>query len=97
MIKEEEAANGLTYLGTPNALVCQMPSHPSDKLNLVLGAQPGDSRLQHIPKIDVVDSNERVIVHVSKEAHDELAVHPIRDAAVAGDRVAKVLDFERAL
>lgn len=38
-----------------------------------------------------------MIVHVSKEAHDELAIHSISHASVAGNRVAKVLDLECSL
>lgn len=38
-----------------------------------------------------------VEVHVGEEAHDELAVHTVRHAAVSWDRVAKVLNLEGAL
>lgn len=41
--------------------------------------------------------DERVVIDVSKETHDELAVHAICYAAMARDGVAKVLDLERAL
>lgn len=41
--------------------------------------------------------NEGVEIHVSKEAHDELAIHSIRHATVSGDRVAKVFNLESAL
>lgn len=38
--------------------------------------------------------NKTLIIHKGKEAHDELAVHSIRDAAVTGDRFAEILDLE---
>lgn len=38
-----------------------------------------------------------MVVHEREEAHDELAVHAIGDTAVAGDRLAEVLDLESAL
>lgn len=44
-----------------------------------------------------MDSNESVVVHVSEEAHDELTIHSISHASVAGNRVAKVLDLECSL
>lgn len=40
--------------------------------------------------------DETLIVHERKEAHDELAVHAVGDAAVAGDALAEIFDFEGA-
>jgi len=40
--------------------------------------------------------DKTLVVHERKEAHDELAVHAIGDAAVAGDALAEVFDFEGA-
>ena len=37
------------------------------------------------------------VVHVAEEAHEELAVHSIGDAAVARYGLAKVFQFERPL
>ena len=41
--------------------------------------------------------DEGVVVNVRKEPHDELAVHPVGDAAMAGDGVAEILDAKGAL
>lgn len=41
--------------------------------------------------------HKSLVVYEGEEAHDELAVHPICHATVAGDGVAKVLDLEGAL
>lgn len=38
-----------------------------------------------------------MVINIGEEAHDELAVHAVRHATVAGDRVTKVLDFEGTL
>ena len=40
--------------------------------------------------------DETLIIHEGEEAHDELAIHAIGDAAVARDGLAEVLDFEGA-
>lgn len=48
----------------------------------------------HAADTRLVHGDETLIVHEGKEAHDELAVHSIRDATVTGDRFAKVLDLE---
>ena len=40
--------------------------------------------------------DETRVVHETEQAHDELAVHPIRDPAVAGDRFAEIFDLESA-
>lgn len=38
-----------------------------------------------------------MVVHVGKESHDELAIHPVCNAPVARNRLAKVLDLEGPL
>lgn len=38
-----------------------------------------------------------MVVHVGKESHDELAIHPVCNATMAGNRLAKVLDLEGPL
>ncbi len=53
-----------------------------------------DCSLNHIPNAGLVDGNEALIVHGCEKPHDELAVHAVCDAAVAGDRLSKILDFE---
>jgi hypothetical protein len=55
-----------------------------------------DGRLDDAAYARLVHGDETLVVHKGEEAHDELAVHSIRDAAVAGDRFAEILDFERA-
>ena len=89
--------SGVAYLAAPHSLVDEMSSHPPDQLNLLFWRQARDGRLEHTPERRLVDDNERVIVHIRKETHDELAVHAIRHATVAGDRVAKVLELEGPL
>ncbi len=38
-----------------------------------------------------------MVVHVREEAHDELAVHAVRHATVAGDGMTEILNLERPL
>ena len=38
-------------------------------------------------------ADKGLVVDVGKQAHEELAVEPVRDAAVSGDEVTKVLLF----
>lgn len=64
---------------------------------MLLGVEAGNGRLQDAAKGDFVDLDEGVEVHVGEEAHNELAVHTVRHAAVSWDRVAKVLNLEGAL
>ncbi len=86
-----------THLLGHNALESQVAAHALDQLNLVLGAKLRNGRLEDGAEVDLVHGNKCVVVHVCKEAHDELAIHAIRHATVARDRVAKVLDLEAAL
>jgi hypothetical protein len=88
---------GTTYLRGYDALVAKITTHASDKLNLLLMCQACDGGFKHLPQLDVIDGNESVVVDVGEETHDELAVHAVGDAAMAGDRIAKVLDLECAL
>lgn len=74
-----------------------MLGEPLDHFNLLLGRETGDSGLDDGADAGLVDGDERLEIHKCKEAHDELAIHPIRHSAVSGYRVAKVLDVERAL
>ena len=67
------------------------------QLLMVVNSQPSRHNLQHLVEIDLGLRNERVVVDVGEEAHDELAVHAIGNTAMARNRVAKVFDLERAL
>lgn len=92
-----EQGRTVTHLLGHDALVSKVLAQALHKVNLFLGGQAGNGRLQDAAHADVVDDDERVVVDVGKESHDELAVHAIGDAAVARNRVAKVLDLESAL
>jgi hypothetical protein len=72
-------------------------AHALHKFNLLLRGQTGNGCLKNGADVDLVHGDEAVVVHVREETHDELAVHTIGDAAVAGDGVTKVLDLEGAL
>lgn len=78
-------------------MVTKVSTHASDKLDLLIGTETGNGHLEHVAKVDLVNSDESVIVDVCEEAHDELAVHAIRHTTVAGDGVTEVLDLECAL
>lgn len=89
--------SGETYLLGHKALVAEISAHAFDQLNLLFGRQAGNGRLQDAAQRDFVNLDEGVKVHVSEKAHDELAIHSIRHAAVSGNRVAKVFNLESAL
>lgn len=74
-----------------------MLAQPFDYLDLLLRAQTGDGLLNHSADAGLVHRDEALVVHEGKEAHDELAIHAVSDAAVAGNRVAKVFDVKGAL
>lgn len=59
--------------------------------------QVDDRRLENLGEGHLLHRDERQVVQVQERPHQELAVHAVGDAAVAGDGVAKVLDGERAL
>jgi hypothetical protein len=73
-----------------------MLADPLDQLDLLLWCQAYYNSFNHTSQADFVNSNEAVEVHVGEEAHDELTVHAVCDATVAGDRVTEVLDLEGA-
>lgn len=79
-----------------NTLVAQVSCHALDELNLLIWAQTRNSSLKNASNIDLVKSDKSVVVHVRKEAHDELAVHAIRHATVSWNRVTEILDLEAA-
>ena len=55
-----------------------------------------DRHLNHPAHALSIHSDEALIVHEGEEAHDELAIHAVRDTAVTRDGLAKVFDFEGA-
>lgn len=93
----EVLVDALNEISRNNALVSEIATHALDELNLLFWRQAGDGGLEYRAHADLVNRDEGVVVHVSEEAHDELAVHTISDTAVSGNRVAKVLDLECSL
>lgn len=69
---------------------------PPHDLDLLLARQAHHRGLNHIPDTRLVDGNKALIIHKREKAHDELAIHAVGDAAVAGDGFAKVFDLEGA-
>ena len=74
----------------------QVLAQALDDLHLLLVVQARDRELHHTAHARLVHRDEALVVHVGEEAHDELAVHAIGDAAVAGDAVAEVFDLKGA-
>lgn len=87
----------MTHLGGKHVLLHQAPSEDPDNFHLLFGGESGDGRLQNTADGCVVDGNEAGIIEKGDCAHDELAIHAIRDTAVAGNAIAKVFDLEGAL
>jgi len=73
------------YLGIDESLVGQVRHHPEDELYDLVGGETGDDVLHHAAQIHLVYRDEGVEVDVGEEAHDELAIHAVRHAAVARD------------
>lgn len=67
------------------------------QLDLIIDRELSDDRLQHGSNRDVVLSDERRVVDVREETHQELAVESVSQAAVTGNAVTKVLDVEGTL
>lgn len=86
-----------TYIFGDKALIGEITTHALDELDLLLDSQACDGGLEDGAETDLVRLDEGVVVDVGEEAHDELAVHAVRHATMAGDGVAKVLDLEGAL
>lgn len=80
-----------------STLVVQILAQPSDNLQLLLDRQAIDGGLNHISNGSFVHGNKAMVVHVRKEAHDELAVHPIGDTAMTRDRFTKIFNFKGSL
>lgn len=74
-----------------------MHAQPPHNLNLLFGRQAIDGSLNNSTNAGLMHGNEARIVHEGNGAHDELAVHAVGHAAVAGNRVAKILDLKGAL
>ena len=74
-----------------------MLRQPLNHLPLLLRTQTRNRNLQHTAHTRLVHRDERLIVLEGKEPHDKLAIHPIRDAAMAGNEIAKILDVESPL
>ena len=72
----------------------QILRQPPHDLDLLLGRQARDGRLNDAAHARLIDGDETLIIHEGEKAHDELAIHAVRDAAVAGDGLAEVFDFE---
>ena len=89
--------NANMYLGRNNILVYQVSAKNLDHLHLLFSSQPCNSSFKNTTNAGLVDGNEAGVVHKGNGAHDELAVHAVRHASVARNRVAKVLDFESTL
>ena len=87
----------VTYLGAKRLLRNQILDHAPEKLKLIVKRQAPDGLLHDGAGRRLAESDEGRDVHVGKETHDELAVHAVRDAPMAGDRVAKGLDLEGPL
>lgn len=71
-----------------------MPTHPLDQVQLLIIRQPINSTLNQASKRNLVNGNKTVIIHVSEKSHDELAIHAIRNSAMAWNGIAKVFDLE---
>lgn len=97
MRPKKERRRGRTYSFGDCSLVVQIFAQTTNNLKLFFNSQTVNSGLNDISNTGLIHGNETVIVHVGEESHDELAVHTVRNTTVARDRLAKVLNFERAL
>lgn len=97
MRPKREGRRGRAYSFRDCSLVVQILAQTTDNLKLFFDSQTVNGGLNDIPNTGLVHGNEAVVVHVGEESHDELAVHTVRNTTVARDRLAKVLDLERAL
>jgi hypothetical protein len=87
----------VTHLRWKHVLLDQASSQYSYNLDLLFWGKPGDGCLQHTTDSCVIDGNEAGVVEECDGAHNELAVHAIRDTAVAGNAVPKIFDLESTL
>ena len=82
----------LPHLPLPDQILPQ----PPHQLHHLVRLQPMHGRLNHPAHARLVHRDETRVVHETEQPHDELAVHAVRDAPVARDRLAEVFDFEGA-
>lgn len=92
----KRATNGteITNLLGHDPLIEQILGQPPHDLDLLLVSQARNGRLDDAPHTRLVDGDKTLIIHEGEEAHDELAIHAVGDAAVARDGLAEVFDFE---
>lgn len=86
-----------THLRIYHTLIIQVLAQPLHYLDLFLDRQAGDGRLDHISHRGLVHRDKALVIHKGEEAHDELTIHPIRNAAMSGDAIAEILDLEGPL
>ncbi|KAJ8104906.1 hypothetical protein OPT61_g10502 [Boeremia exigua] len=82
------------YLRRDGAVVHKILGEDLDDFELLVVGEAGDGGLDDAADGGVVGGDEAAVVEKRDRAHDELAVEAVRHAAVAGDRVAKVLNLE---
>lgn len=86
-----------TNLVTQQTLLLKIAVEIPPEFKLIGVVQSENGRLQDRPHSSGGDGNKSVIVDKGKEAHDELTVHTVSDAAMAGNRITEILDLECAL
>lgn len=74
-----------------------MSAQALDHFYLLFRGQARNRSFNNSAHASLVNSNEAGIIHKRNRAHEKLAVHSVRHAAMAGNRVTKVLDLEGAL
>jgi hypothetical protein len=85
-----------TYSFRNNPLIDQMFPQPLDQFHLLLRTEAGDRHLDDTAQRNLIHSDEAVVVHICEETHDKLAVHPVGNTAMSGNRITEILDLERA-
>lgn len=73
-----------------------MPAQYLDNFHLLLSGQARDGGLNNAANTRLMNSNEARVIHEGERAHDELAVHAVCHTSMARDRVAEILNLERA-
>ena len=74
-----------------------MLAYSLHEFHLFFRAQSCDSRFNDTTQRHFVNGDEAVIVHIRKEAHNELAIHSIRNSTMTWNGVAEVLNLEGTL
>lgn len=96
-ILSEVSGEASTHLIRYNTLIMQILPQSLHNLKLLLDCQSCDCGLNHTAHASRVHGDETMVIHKDEQAHRKLAVHAIRDAAMAGNGLAEVLDLEGAL